>query len=90
MSTNECLFYLLFLKRSVKQRKHRASRMPQESSVHTTALNTGERERLGSSTDICVQTHTHKHRGTVFNPILPYQLLQKARQTARFYILFQL
>lgn len=65
--------YLLFLKRSVKQRKHRASRMPQESSVHTTALNTGERERLGSSTDICVQTHTHKHRDIVCH-ILPSSL----------------
>lgn len=51
--------YLLFLKRRVKRRKQKATRMPQESSVHTTALNTGERVRLGSSTATCTHTHTH-------------------------------
>lgn len=51
--------YLLFLKRRVKRRKQKASRMPQERSVHTTALNTGERERLGSSTATCTHTNAH-------------------------------
>jgi len=50
--------YLLFLKRRVKTRKQKASRMPQESSVHTTALNTGDRDRRGSSTAFCTHTHT--------------------------------
>lgn len=48
--------YLLFLKRRVKSRKQKASRIPQESSVHTTALNTGDRDRLGRSTAICKHT----------------------------------
>lgn len=45
--------YLLFLKRRVKERKIMANRMPQESRVHMTALNTGDRARLGSSTASC-------------------------------------
>lgn len=51
--------YLLFLKRRVKERKIMANRMPQESRVHMTALNTGDRARLGSSTASCTRTHTH-------------------------------
>lgn len=52
--------YLLFLKRKVKRRKQNANRIPQERSVHTTAVSTGESERPWSSAAIC--THTCKYK----------------------------
>lgn len=72
MSPCLCAFhftmYLLFLKRRVKRRKQKADRMPPESSVHTTALSTGDRERLGSSTAIC--KHMHKQTQSVTFKVL--------------------
>lgn len=51
--------YLLFLKRRVKSRKQKASKMPQESMVQTTAQSTGERDRLCSSTPIYSRCQSH-------------------------------
>ena len=48
----------MFLKRSVKSRKQNARRMPEESRVQTTARNTGESDRLGSSSAGYTHIHT--------------------------------
>lgn len=77
VSLSLCLYtvyvslYLLFLKRRVKRRKQNANRIPQERSVHTTAISTDERERLGSSAAICKRIHaTCKHASKLFQMLL--------------------